>query len=158
MKKAHCCLAALAMGMGLNACATPDGNVKPYPPAAEGRSRHVIQLPQQANEQDFKVELIAGRTMEIDCNHHRLGGEWQEKTVQGWGYSYYELSEAGPGVSTMMACPPGSARRAFVQVGGGPMLVRYNSKLPLVLYAPNDVEVRYRVWSAAPESTPAPRR
>ena len=33
-------------------------------------------------------------------------------------------------------------------VGDGFML-RYNSKLPIVLYVPKDVEVRYRVWSAS---------
>ncbi|THF65555.1 serine protease inhibitor ecotin [Pseudothauera nasutitermitis] len=157
-KKTHSCLAVLAMGMGLNACATTEAEIKPYPPAAEGQVRHVIQLPQQANEYDFKVELIAGKTMEVDCNHRSLGGEWQEKTVQGWGYTYYELEKVGPGISTMMACPPGSTRQAFVQVGGEPLLVRYNSKLPLVLYAPSDVEVRYRVWAAGLESVPAPRR
>jgi ecotin len=27
--------------------------------------------------------------------------------------------------------------------------VRYNSKLPIVVYAPTDVEVRYRIWSAS---------
>jgi ecotin len=33
-------------------------------------------------------------------------------------------------------------------VGDG-FLLRYNSKLPVVLYVPKDVEVRYRVWSAS---------
>jgi ecotin len=30
-------------------------------------------------------------------------------------------------------------------------LIRYNSRLPLVVYAPEGVEVRYRIWTAAPE-------
>jgi ecotin len=30
--------------------------------------------------------------------------------------------------------------------------VRYNSRLPLVIFAPTDVEVRYRVWRAGPEA------
>ncbi len=33
-------------------------------------------------------------------------------------------------------------------VGEG-FLLRYNSKLPIVVYAPKDVEVRYRIWSAS---------
>jgi len=33
-------------------------------------------------------------------------------------------------------------------VGDG-FLLRYNSKLPLVLYVPKDIEVRYRIWSAS---------
>ena len=36
----------------------------------------------------------------------------------------------------------------FNQVGDGFML-RYNSKLPIVLYVPKGVEVRYRIWSAS---------
>ncbi|MNY77756.1 Ecotin precursor [compost metagenome] len=55
-----------------------------------------------------------------------------------------------------MACPDSSRKQAFVPVGGEPMLVRYNSKLPLVIYAPADVEVRYRIWSATEDSSPAP--
>jgi ecotin len=30
--------------------------------------------------------------------------------------------------------------------------VRYNSRLPLVVYVPEGVIVRYRVWSASPET------
>lgn len=143
--------------LGLSACATATDMLKPFPAAASGYQRHVIELPARADEAAYKVELIAGKIMQVDCNLHRLGGQWQEKTVSGWGYTYYELREVGPGMSTMMACPEDSRREAFVQVGGEPMLVRYNSKLPLVIYAPEDVEVRYRIWSAEPQSKAAPR-
>ena len=54
-----------------------------------------------------------------------------------------------------MTCPDGSRQQAFVAVGGEPLLVRYNSRLPLVVYTPADVQVRYRIWSAAPDSSPA---
>ncbi|WP_281181174.1 ecotin family protein [Candidatus Arsenophonus triatominarum] len=30
-------------------------------------------------------------------------------------------------------------------------MVRYNSKLPIVVYVPNDMAVKYRVWSAPEE-------
>ena len=30
-------------------------------------------------------------------------------------------------------------------------LLRYNSRLPIVVYVPEGVEVRYRLWSAAAE-------
>jgi ecotin len=36
--------------------------------------------------------------------------------------------------------------------------VRYNSKLPLVIYAPTEVQVRYRIWSAAANATSAPQQ
>ncbi len=42
--------------------------------------RQVIQLPQQQDESALKVELMIGQTLEVDCNHHRLGGELESKT------------------------------------------------------------------------------
>jgi serine protease inhibitor ecotin len=30
--------------------------------------------------------------------------------------------------------------------------IRYNSRLPVVVYAPEGAEVRYRIWSAPPET------
>jgi ecotin len=151
-------LLSLACALPLVACAATPEAFKPYPAAADGYNRHVIELPAQADEAEHKVEIIAGKTLEVDCNQQRLGGQWQEKTVEGWGYSYYELSQVGPAMSTLMACPDGSRKQAFVRVGGEPQLVRYNSKLPLVIYAPKDIEVRYRIWSAAGQSSVAPRR
>ena len=151
-------LVTLACALPLAACAATPEALKPYPVAPEGLTRHVIDLPAQANEADRRVELIAGKTLEVDCNHHSLGGQWQEKTVEGWGYNYYELGQVGPARSTLMACPDNSRRQAFVPVGGEPLLVRYNSKLPLVIYAPADVEVRYRIWSAADHSSAAPKQ
>jgi ecotin len=40
----------------------------------------------------------------------------------------------------------------FVTVRGEPNLLRYNSRLPIVVYVPNGVEVRYRLWRAAAEA------
>ncbi|ARU87763.1 serine protease inhibitor ecotin [Pseudomonas sp. M30-35] len=151
-------LPLIACALPLAACASTPEALKPFPVAAEGYNRYVIELPAQTKEAEHKVELIAGKTMEVDCNQQRLGGQWQEKTVQGWGYTYYELGSIGPAVSTLMACPDNSRKPAFVQVGGEPMLVRYNSKLPLVIYTPIDMQVRYRIWSAAETTTPAPRQ
>lgn len=158
MNSRHLPLLALACALPLAACAATPEALKPYPAAAAGHQRHVIDLPALPNEADHKVELIAGKTLEVDCNRHRLGGQWQEKTVEGWGYGYYALEKVGPAFGTLMACPDDSRKPAFVPVGGEPMLVRYNSKLPLVIYAPADVEVRYRIWSATKDSSPAPRQ
>jgi ecotin len=49
----------------------------------------------------------------------------------------------------MMACPDGKSKKDFVPVVGDGFMLRYNSKLPIVLYVPKDVEVRYRIWSAS---------
>ncbi|MGB7838943.1 MAG: ecotin family protein [Terrimicrobiaceae bacterium] len=36
-------------------------------------------------------------------------------------------------------------------LGGSPYIIRYNSSLPIVVYVPEGMEVRYRVWRAEPE-------
>ncbi|MGE1173148.1 serine protease inhibitor ecotin [Pseudomonas sp. BW7P1] len=122
----------------------------PYPKAEAGFTRQVIHLPQQTQEDNFKVEILAGKTLEVDCNRQRLGGTLVEKNLEGWGYPFYRLEQVSGPVSTLMACPPGAQKkRAFVPVFGEGFTVRYNSKLPIVVYAPKDVEVRYRIWSAS---------
>jgi ecotin len=39
----------------------------------------------------------------------------------------------------------------FVALEGSPYIIRYNSSLPTVVYVPEGMEVRYRVWRAEPE-------
>lgn len=121
--------------------------LKAYPEAKAGQTRHVIELPALPNEDGMKVELIAGQTQIIDCNQHVLGGELKEETVQGWGYTYHILPEVRGGASTMMGCAPGSDREAFVTLPSQ-TLIRYNSRLPVVVYTPDTVDLRYRLWSA----------
>jgi len=38
----------------------------------------------------------------------------------------------------------------FIRLGGDPYLIRYNSRLPIVVYVPEGVEVHYRLWHADP--------
>jgi ecotin len=40
----------------------------------------------------------------------------------------------------------------FVALVGEPYLIRYNSRLPVVVYVPEGAEVRYRIWSAGSET------
>ncbi|MDX6041070.1 serine protease inhibitor ecotin [Scandinavium lactucae] len=128
---------------------TPLEKVAPYPQAEKGMKRQVITLPEQKDESGYKVELLIGQTLEVDCNQHRLGGELESKTLEGWGYDYYVFDKVTSPMSTMMACPDGKKTEKFVTAYlGDDAMVRYNSKLPIVVYTPENVDVKYRIWKA----------
>lgn len=126
-------------------------DLKPYPTAEKGYQRFVIHLEALPNEPDHQIELIIGKEMLIDCNRHFFSGQLEEKTLQGWGYTYYTLTNIVGPASTMMACPPDEKKKTvFVSLNNdkSDFLKRYNSKLPIVIYVPLGFEVRYRLWRA----------
>jgi len=129
-------------------------DLKPFPESENGYRRIVIRLPEVDAPDDRRVELIFGKMMEVDCNRQTLFGKLMRKVAQGWGYHYFVLSNVGGPASTMMACPPDEPRRStFVGVSLGQTDAqngwqRYNSKLPIVVYVPESIEVRYRIWTA----------
>jgi ecotin len=124
-------------------------DIAPFPKPESGFTRQVIHLAPQAQEDSFQVEILAGKTLDVDCNRQRLGGILEEKNLEGWGYPFYRLEKVIGPMSTLMACPDGKRKKDFVPVVGDGFLLRYNSKLPIVLYVPKDVDVRYRIWSAS---------
>jgi len=125
-------------------------DLAPFPDADEGMMRLVIVLPEMPrDEMNYSVELLPGRTMITDgVNQVRLDAGLETKNLEGWGYAYYEMTGGGRMSSTLMAVPEGTPEvRRFV--GGSPLTVRYNSRLPVVIYVPEGFEVRYRIWAAA---------
>ena len=69
------------------------------------------------------------------------------------GFPYYKVSELGPVAGTLMAIDPNALEmNRFITIGGEPDLIRYNSQLPIVVYAPVGVEVHYRIWNTGPET------
>jgi ecotin len=130
------------------AAAMPEQDLEPWPSAGAGEARYVIRLPELEDESGRRVELRIGKDLEIDCNRHWFGGKLERDVVAGWGYPMYRLvGVAGP-ASSMMACPEQQKRVAFVGVNLDDAFIRYNSKLPIVVYVPEGFVVRYRVWSA----------
>jgi ecotin len=130
-------------------------NMKAFPAAEEGMVRYVLQLPKQDDESTFKVELIAGKTLEVDDgNRYFFSGSIQKETITGWGVPRYNVSNLGPMAGTLMAIDPNAPKVSrFIALGGEPYLISYNSRLPIVVYAPEGVEIRYRIWSAMPDTT-----
>ena len=131
-------------------------DLSPYPPAAAGERRWVIAVPTTPGvAEDLRVELVVGRTLQVDCNRHLLQGTVTEESVPGWGYPLYRVQGGGPVVSTRMACPGQAPRKDFVRLGGSPTLVPVNAWLPIVVVAPEELEVRWRLWRAEPRQRPA---
>lgn len=131
--------------------------LKAFPPAKAGMERFVIVLPhkERGEEDAFRVELLPGKVMETDgVNLYVLGGTLQRKNLDGWGYSYYEFTE-GPVKMTLMK--PGAAPVSKF-VSAPSVQTDYNSRLPIVIYAPAGCEIRYRIWKAGEKPfTAAPK-
>jgi ecotin len=125
-------------------------NLKAFPPAEDGMTRFVINLPKDKDESVLKVELQVGRTVRTDAaNRYFFGGALETETIAGWGFDRHILRKLGPMAGTLMAVDPKAPQvDRFITLAGEPQLLRYNSQLPLVVYVPNDVEVRYRIWRA----------
>ena len=141
----------------VSAGAVEHENLKAFPAAKEGMERFVIALPHKtrAEEGGFKVELVVGKVMDTDgVNRVSLGAKIEAKPLKGWGFTYYEVEKIGPAMSTLIGVPPGTPKvKKFV--AGQPLQIRYNSRIPIVIYVPEGAEVKYRIWTAAPELSPA---
>ena len=142
-------LAIGLIGISLHAADTPKDKYGMFPEPENGYVRYIVEVPETENDYDHKVELMIGKTMMVDCNHHSFFGKIEKFPLQGWGYSYYKVSDIRSGPTTMKACRE-PEKEAFVSMRLPPEmeLIRYNSRLGRVIYVPKGFEVRYRVWNA----------
>jgi ecotin len=137
--------------LNVPAFAVEHPELKAFPAAQEGMERFVIILPhkERGEENSFRVELIVGREMLTDgVNLVRLANTIEARPLEGWGYTYYEVTGSAETVSTRMA-PPAGAPQVKTFVTASPLHIAYNSRLPIVVYAPTGYDVRYRIWQAS---------
>lgn len=149
LKKLTMLMAASLILFSFNAWGGDHPELKAFPAAEEGMDRFVIILPDKARGEDnnFKVELIPGKVMLTDgVNQMRHGTTIEPRPLIGWGYTYYEVTGQDVAMSTMMAAPEGTPKTEQF-VPGTSLLIRYNSRLPIVVYAPKGYQLRYRIWS-----------
>lgn len=120
-----------------------------YPGPPAGMERKVVLLPhvERGADETLQVEFVVGRVIETDgINHYGFGGAIHERNIDGWGFSYYEVEgDLKQAASTLIGGPTNPAPRF---VAGPGKLVRYNSRLPLVVMVPAGCEVRWRIWRA----------
>jgi len=134
----------------VQACAAVHPELKAFPAAEQGMERFVVVLPDKtrAEEVNFKVELIPGKTMLTDgVNQVRHGSTIEARPLAGWGYTFYEVTGQDTTMSTMMAAPEGS-EKVEQFVSGTSLLIHYNSRLPIVVYVAEGYEIKYRIWTA----------
>jgi ecotin len=151
-------LAALALAAVVaSAPARAADPLQAFPPAEASMKRFVITVPKLDDEDAARVELIVGKTVSVDeHNRFRFGGKLEKETLKGWGYDRYILRKLGPMAGTLIAVDPNAPKvERFVALAGEATLPRYNSRMPLVVYVPADVEVRYRIWRADPTTAKA---
>ncbi len=121
--------------------------IEMFPKAETGFKQVYIKVPEVENEENYKIELHIGKETLVDCNQHFMNGQLSELNLDGWGYTYFKVESDGAISSTKMACLDSKLERKFITLT--PQLVRYNSKLPVVVYMPENFSVKYKIFKAS---------
>ena len=163
LKPVACFGAALSLSAltALPGVAIPRLNLSGYPQPSPGLKRWVIQpsglLPKSsdpiisASPIDWRIQLIVGQTVTLDCNTKRLSGSGMTMRMlpKASGKALLEVKGPVAVISTKMACPDDQpTRTSFLSLGKQPYLVPYNASWPIVVDLPVGTELRWRVWKA----------
>ena len=151
--------------------AIPRLDLSGYPAPAPGLQRWVIQpsglLPKSsdplisANPHDWRVQLLVGKNVDLDCNNSWLSGPSLRMQLLPEASAKALFVVNGPLVvmKTRMACPPDQPRqRSFLSLGKQPYLVPYNVSWPIVVDLPAGAELRWRLWKAETRQLEAVKR
>ena len=138
LKPVACFGAALSLSSlaALPGVAIPRLDLTGYPEPAPGLKRWVIQpsglLPKSADPLisahplDWRIQLIVGQTVTLDCNTKRLSGTGMTMRMlpKASGKALFEVKGPVAVISTKMACPDDQpTRTSFLSLGKQPYLV-----------------------------------
>ena len=117
--------------------------------------KNVIFLDPLANESLYKVEFYTVKSIEVDeCNKHYLFGDFEVKNLEGYGYPYFIFNSNSQVISTKMGY--GNDVKKVKNVPSGKTeTYRYFSILPIVVYTPKDIDVKYKIWKQEPKELDA---
>ena len=104
-----------------------------------------------AHPLDWRVQLIVGKEVDVDCNVKRLSGPplSMQRLPEASGKALFEISGPVLVLSTRMACTKEQAQgTSFLSLGKQPYLIPYNASWPVVVDLPDGVVLRWRVWKA----------
>ncbi|MBM5803540.1 MAG: ecotin [Cyanobacteria bacterium K_DeepCast_35m_m2_155] len=148
------------------ATAIPRLDLSAYPAPATGERRWVIQLPGvlpagadpelSRDPRDWRVQLIVAQMATVDCNLTSFAARLRPWRTSEASPMVFRVDRVGPLFSTRRACPPDQKpRKALVTMAGKPYVVPYNASRPIVVYAPAELELRWRLWKAETQSREA---
>ena len=115
-------------------------------------------MPSVTHPENVKVQLSFGKTVEVDdINMYYLGGKIVEESIPDLGFKRYVLPSLGPLAGTLMSIDPSEPKvKKFLPIlPGYHLLLRYNPRVPIVVYVPEGCEVHYKLWRADEEATKA---
>lgn len=139
---------ALLSFVSISTFAQTKEDIKMFPNAEENYIQKVIRLEPKDDENNYMVEIMIGKkTITDSCNNYFLIGKLEEKNLEGWGYNYYNFTSTGDVASTLKGCMNSKSIEKIVYAEN--QKVRYNSRLPIIIYTPKGYEVNYRIWSAS---------
>ena len=147
-------VAAICSGAGFSYAAEP--NLGEYPAPGPNERIWVIQLPHIENEPLSMVQILPGEVVQKDCNLFTLGGKVEKQVDPGSTHEYYRVTQLGSVATTRMACLDGHTELAYVPSYAASITVPYNSYEPVVLYAPANTVVKYRVFTTDDEMFDVP--
>lgn len=126
-------------------------------PAPDDKKKRVVAFALEPygeeNElNDHMLQIIPGRVLSVSktdaMNIQILGGTVERMTKDDKTYYDVELSEQA--ASTRMALPgtdDGVKVKKFIPMANPPVF-QYDSREPVVVHAPQGVEIRYSLWTA----------